>query len=134
MSQKTKTPALRSALGRIKGLGSAKSGTQDWTMMHLTSYALLILAMYPLFGFFIYAVYGGREAAIQWLHSPIAAGGVILFLIAGFHHAAHGLQVVIDDYVHCPCAKTAMLFVIKFGAAACAIVGIVATLKITLGV
>jgi succinate dehydrogenase hydrophobic anchor subunit len=45
-----------------------------------------------------------------------------------------GLQVVIEDYVHCSCAKSTMLFVIKFGSAAFAILGVLATLKIALGV
>jgi len=102
--------------------------------MRVTSVALLFLALYPVLGFFIYAVYGGRQGALEWLRSPFAATGVILFLIAGFHHAAHGLQTVIEDYVHCSCAKTALLFAIKFGATAFSILGIIATLKITLGV
>lgn len=133
MKQKN-APALRSMLGRVRALGSARSGTHEWYMMKLTSAALLVLALYPLFGFFIYAVYGGREGALEWVRCPFSATGIILFLIAGFHHAAHGLQVVIEDYVHCPCAKNALLFAVKFGAVACAILGILATLKISLGV
>jgi succinate dehydrogenase membrane anchor subunit len=35
-----------------------------------------------------------------WLKTPFAAGGMILLLIALFHHTALGLQVVIEDYVH----------------------------------
>jgi succinate dehydrogenase / fumarate reductase membrane anchor subunit len=131
---KKKTPSFRSQLGRVRALGSAKSGTHHWYMMRVTSVALFVLAMYPVFGFFIYAVYGGRTGALEWLHSPFAATGVILFLIAGFHHAANGLQIVIEDYIQCACAKTISLLVIKLGAFAFVILGILATLKITLGV
>ena len=102
--------------------------------MRVTSVALFLLALYPIFGFFVYAVYGGRTGALEWLRSPFAATGVILFLIIGFHHTAHGLQTVIEDYVHCSCVKTSLLLAVKFGAAAFAILGILATLKITLGV
>lgn len=42
----------------------------------------------------------GYTAFVSWLRTPFAAGGVILLLIALFHHAALGLQVVIEDYVH----------------------------------
>ena len=129
-----KSPGFRSTLGRIRGLGSAQAGSHHWYLMRVTSVALLLLTLYPIFGFFIYAVYGGRAGALEWLHSPIAATGVILFLIVGFHHAANGLQVVIEDYIHCSCAKPALLFIIKFLAAACAILGVLATLKIALGV
>ena len=129
-----KQPGFRTTLGRIRGLGAAQSGSHHWYLMRVTSVMLLLLALYPVFGFFIYAVYGGRAGALEWLRSPLAATGVILFLIAGFHHAANGLQVVIEDYIHCSCAKPVLLFVIKFLAAACAILGILATLKIALGV
>ena len=37
---------------------------------------------------------------IAWLRTPFVAGGMILLLIALFHHTALGLQVVIEDYVH----------------------------------
>jgi succinate dehydrogenase / fumarate reductase membrane anchor subunit len=126
--------SFRSALGRVRALGSAGSGTHHWKMIRLTALALLLLAVYPLVGFFIYAVYGGRAAAIEWLRSPFAATGVILFLIAGFYHAAGGLQTVIEDYVHCACVKSASLFLVAFGCAAFAILGVLATLKIALGV
>jgi succinate dehydrogenase / fumarate reductase membrane anchor subunit len=129
-----KKMSVHAMLSRVRGLGTAKSGTENWYLMRLTSVALFLLALYPIMGFFIYAVYGGYAGAVAWLKSPFAATGVILFLIAGFHHAAGGLQTVIEDYVHCPYAKTASLFIVKFLAAALAILGVLATLKVTLGV
>jgi succinate dehydrogenase / fumarate reductase, membrane anchor subunit len=132
--KKKDSASFRSTLGRVRSLGSAKAGTHHWYLMRITSVALLVLAIYPVFGFFIYAVYGGHAGAVEWLKSPLAATGVILFLIAGFHHAANGLQTVIEDYIHCECAKPVLIFSIKFLAAAFAILGILATLKVTLGV
>jgi succinate dehydrogenase / fumarate reductase, membrane anchor subunit len=126
--------SFRSTLGRVRALGSAKAGTHHWYLMRLTAVALAVLAVYPILGFFIYAVYGGYDGAIGWLKSPLAATGVILFLIAGFHHAANGLQTVIEDYIHCECAKPVLIYGIKFVAAAFAIFGIIATLKVVLGV
>jgi succinate dehydrogenase / fumarate reductase, membrane anchor subunit len=131
---KKNIPSFRSTLGRVRSLGSAKAGTHHWYMMRMTSLALLLLAVYPILGFFVYAVFGGYSGAIDWLKSPIAATGVILFLIASFHHAANGIQTVIEDYIHCECVKTASILTVKFLAAAFAILGIIATLKITLGV
>lgn len=127
-------PGFRTNLARVRALGSAKSGTHEWYLIRVTSVVLALLTLYPLFGFFIYAVYGGRAGALAWLHSPIAATGIILFLIAGFHHGASGMQTVIEDYIHCAMMKTVGLLVVKFIAAAFAILGILATLKIALGV
>jgi len=132
--KKKKQNSFRTTLGKVRAMGSAKSGTHHWMLMRLTSVALLFLILYPIMGFFLYAVYGGREGALQWLHSPVAATGVVLFLIVGFHHAANGLQVVIEDYVHCNCAKSISLFLVKSIAASCAILGVLATLKIFFGV
>jgi succinate dehydrogenase / fumarate reductase membrane anchor subunit len=129
-----KIPSFRSPLNRVRGYGSAKAGTHHWYMQRVTAVGLVLLALYPIIGFFIYAVYGGRAGALEWLQSPFAAAGVILFLIAGFYHAALGMQVVIEDYIHGHIAKTVSIYTVKFGAAAFAILGIIATLKITLGV
>ncbi len=129
-----KSISFQTTLGRVRALGSAKSGTHEWYLMRLTSVALLLLTIYPIFGFFIYAVYGGRAGAIEWLRTPIATTGVILFLGVGFHHGAAGLQTVIEDYFHCACVKNTLLFIVKFAAAIFAILGILTTLKIALGV
>jgi len=133
MTKKNVT-TFRSTLGRVRGLGSAKSGTHEWYMMRLTALAIVLLASCPVFGLFAYAAHDGREGALHWLKSPFAATGIILFLIVGFHHAAAGLQVIIEDYVHCKCAKSAALFFVKSFFALFAVLGIVATLKIALGV
>ncbi|MBV8548015.1 MAG: succinate dehydrogenase, hydrophobic membrane anchor protein [Alphaproteobacteria bacterium] len=125
--------SLRSPLGRVRGLGSAHAGTEHWIGQRLTSLALIPLSLYPVVTFFLAANHGGYGALRDWLHSPISATAVILFLLVGFHHAANGLQVVIEDYVHCECAKSATLFVIKFGSLALALAGTLATLKIMLG-
>jgi succinate dehydrogenase / fumarate reductase, membrane anchor subunit len=37
---------------------------------------------------------------IAWLRTPFVTGGSILLLIALFHQAALGLQVMIEDYIH----------------------------------
>lgn len=124
---------LRSPLGRVRGLGSAHNGTEHWIGLRLTSVALIPLALYPVVTFFLAANEGGYSALREWLHSPVSAAAVILFLIVGFHHTTSGLQVMIEDYLHCECVKNAMLFVVKFVSLALALLGTLATLKIMLG-
>ncbi len=117
MSSKAKT--LRSDLGRVKGLGSAREGTAHWWAMRLTSLALI-----PLTVWFVMSVIG-LVSADQidmriWLKEPLNA--VMLFLFIGFsmHHSAHGLQEVVEDYVHAPWAKTSILIANKLAHVAAA--------------
>lgn len=66
---------------------------------------------------------------IAWLRSPFAAGGMILLLIALFHHAALGLRVVIEDYVHSR-ARFAAVNAIRLCCYGFAVVGIIAVVRV----
>ena len=126
--------SLKTPLARARGLGSAKSGTAHWWALRLTSLALVFLAIYP-FGILLTVAANGSYAdVVDWLRSPYVAGAVILFIAVGFHHAANGLQVVLEDYLHCECSRTLSVIAVKFVAIALTVVGSLATLKIMLGV
>ncbi len=56
-----------------------------------------------------------------------------LLIAVGFHHAANGLQVVIEDYVHREFCKMGSIVAIKFLAVVMAALGIFAVVKIALG-
>ena len=103
---------MRSSLGRVLGLGSAKEGVEHWWRQRTT--ALLLV---PLTLWFVIAVIGhvgaDRTAMVVWMHNPPAAVVAILLIAATFYHAALGLQVVIEDYVHGEAAKLATLLVMR---------------------
>ena len=90
--------SLRSPLGRVRGMGSAKGGTQHWWMQRVTSIALLPLSIWLIFSL---AGLAGAEYAVvlEWIGNTFNAVLLLAFLTAAFHHAAAGLQVVIEDYV-----------------------------------
>ena len=128
-----KEKSFRSPLGTARGLGAAKAGTHHWWMQRVTAVAIAILFFYLAGCFFQYVVFGGYEQARNWLRSPLTATAVVLFLAAGFHHAAAGLQVIIEDYIHCECLKTIKIIGTKFLAAAFAVLGILCIAKILFG-
>jgi len=120
---------LRSPLGRVMGLGSAKEGVAHWWAQRLTAVALI-----PLLLWFVIELIGltgaPRSAVIAWLHSPFAAIATVLMLMAVFYHMALGMQVVIEDYVHTEWSKITLLVLNKFVAFALAAAGIFAVLRI----
>ncbi len=120
--------SFRSPLGRAIGLGSAKRGTRHWLAQRVTAVALVPLTLWFV-GSIIAHAGSDYPAFIAWLRTPLAAGGMILLLISLFHHAALGLRVVIEDYVHSG-ARFAAVIAIQLCSYGLAIVGIMAVLRI----
>ena len=61
--------SLRSDLGRVKGLGSAKEGVQHWRLQRLTALALLPLTLW--FVMSLLCVFQGSHAeVVQWIGQP----------------------------------------------------------------
>jgi succinate dehydrogenase / fumarate reductase membrane anchor subunit len=129
-----KEQSLRSPLGKVRGLGSAKSGTHHWIVQRVTALALIPLSLYVLISFFNHAVSGGYSGAVYWLQSPLSATFTILFLLAGLRHGTIGLQVVIEDYIHSEWVKFVAIFIVNFSALTLAILGTLSTAKIFFGV
>lgn len=124
--------SLRSDLGRIRGLGSAKEGTSHWWMQRLTAIALVPLSLW-----FVYSattLVGIDQAGFKiWLGSPGNLLMFILFIGGLFYHMQLGLQVVIEDYVHGEKAKVTSLVANLFIAVFFGASSIVAVLKVAFG-
>jgi succinate dehydrogenase membrane anchor subunit len=123
---------MRSPLSRAIGLGSAKEGVEHWWRQRTT--ALLLV---PLTLWFVVSVIGlvgaDRQALAAWLHNPMWAVLMVLLIVATFYHAALGLQVVIEDYVHREGLKLATLIVMRLLCILFVLRGVLAVLKLALG-
>jgi succinate dehydrogenase / fumarate reductase membrane anchor subunit len=90
---------LSTPLGRVRGLGSARSGTGEFWRQRLTA-----VAGVPLTIAFVVIVVGllGRNhaAVVQILGSPFVAVVMLLFIVTICIHMRIGMQVIIEDYVH----------------------------------
>ena len=118
--------SLRTPLARVRHLGSAKDGTGHWWAQRLTALALIPLTIW--FVASLVSLAGADHAAMAaWMGNPVSAGLMILLVIATFYHAALGLQVVIEDYVHGEGAKMAALIVVK---GLCVVLGLTAVLAV----
>lgn len=91
--------SLKTPLGRVRGLGSAKSGTQHFWLQRLTGVAMVPLTIVFVFTV-IYLARASQATAIATLGSPLIAIFLYLFIVAGVIHMRAGMQVIIEDYVH----------------------------------
>jgi succinate dehydrogenase / fumarate reductase membrane anchor subunit len=74
-----------------------------------------------------------HAAFVAWFRSPIPAVLMIVLIGATFWHAALGLQVVVEDYVHGEGTKLATLVILKLACLVLAVAGIFAVLRMALG-
>jgi succinate dehydrogenase / fumarate reductase membrane anchor subunit len=124
--------ALRSTLGRVRGLGSAKEGVNHWWAQRTTAVALVPLALWFVAG--VIALIGADYAtAARWFKSPVNATLMVLLIVATFYHAALGLQVVLEDYVHHEGRKIASIMIVKGLAALLGLLAAIAILKLAFG-
>jgi succinate dehydrogenase / fumarate reductase membrane anchor subunit len=123
---------LRSELGRVRGLGSAKEGVNHWWRQRLTSLALIPLSLWFV-GSLVSLTDTDHATAVAWLGSPVTLGLMVLFLGATFYHAALGLQVVIEDYVGNHGCRTALIILTHFACFALMAAAVISLLVIAFG-
>jgi succinate dehydrogenase / fumarate reductase membrane anchor subunit len=122
----------RTALGRARGLGSAKTGVGHFIGQRVSAVALLLLALWGAWSAVTVAS-GGYDGAKVWLESPVNAAMLILTVVAGFYHVRMGMGVVIEDYIHKPTSKAALLILNTFVCLGAGALSSICILKIAFG-
>ena len=120
---------FRPALAKVRGLGSAKTGTSHWWMQRVTAAALVPLSLW-LVVFIDNLSTLSHPEMIAWLSSPMSMVLLVCWVLVGCYHAALGLQVVIEDYIHTEWMKIFSVWTVKLLFAFFAIAGLVAMVKI----
>ncbi|MFZ1814985.1 MAG: succinate dehydrogenase, hydrophobic membrane anchor protein [Rhizobiaceae bacterium] len=123
---------MRTPLGKVRGLGSAKEGTTHFWHQRLSGLANVPLTLFLVW--LIISLAGADHAqAASLLSSPLVAIGTILTVLSMTIHMRLGMQVVIEDYVHAEGTKFLLLMLNTFFTFAIAVTGIFAILKLAFG-
>jgi succinate dehydrogenase membrane anchor subunit len=123
--------AFRTPLAKARGLGSAKAGFHHWWLQRVTAVALIPLTLW--FGFGIAALPGsGYSDVVAWIGAPLNTLLLMSLIIATCYHAALGLQVVVEDYVHTEWVKIAMIVSMNLFFLFLSLAALYATLRIVL--
>ncbi|MCQ2002985.1 succinate dehydrogenase, hydrophobic membrane anchor protein [Rhizobium sp. NRK18] len=120
---------MRTPLGKVRGLGSAKDGTEHFWRQRLTAVANVPLLLF--FIFFLIAYNGADYATVVGaLANPVVAVVMALVIISGIIHMKLGMQVIIEDYIHGEKLKLALLMLNTFFAVLIGALCLFAILKI----
>jgi succinate dehydrogenase / fumarate reductase membrane anchor subunit len=123
---------FRTALGRARGLGSAKHGVGHFIGQRVSAVALVLLTLWGVASALSVAA-GGYDGARSWLGSPVNAALLGLLIIVGVYHAGLGMRTIIEDYIERPVTKAALLILNAFVGWGAAALGVVSILKVTFG-
>ncbi|HEY2779945.1 MAG TPA: succinate dehydrogenase, hydrophobic membrane anchor protein [Steroidobacteraceae bacterium] len=105
--------SLRSPLGRVLGLGSAREGTAHWWGQRVTAVALLPLTLWFLVS--LLTLPGlDYETVRTWLSVPVTGFLAVLLVAVLTYHSYLGTMVIVEDYVTSSGMKVFTLLLLRF--------------------
>ena len=112
---------MRTPLGMVRGLGSAKTGTEHWWLQRVTAIANIPLVIF-LIVFILWHLGANRAALMASVKHPLIAIALAMSFLSILWHMRLGMQVIIEDYVHgrwrIVCLLGNVFFTIALGIAA----------------
>ena len=120
----------RTPLAKVRGLGSAKEGTDHFWKQRVTGVANLILVCWM---FVVLAKIAGADyqTVKSTLARPQNAIAIALLMMSASMHMRLGMQVIIEDYVHGEGRKILLLMLNTFFVVAVAAICIFSLLKLS---
>jgi succinate dehydrogenase / fumarate reductase, membrane anchor subunit len=121
---------MSTPLARVRGLGSARSGTEHFWLQRMTAVANVPL-MIAFVIILIALLRRNHAAVVQILGSPLVAVVLLLCIASVTVHMRIGMQVIIEDYVEDQGTKLVLLMANTFFAVAVALASVFALLMLS---
>ncbi|MVA96523.1 succinate dehydrogenase, hydrophobic membrane anchor protein [Nitratireductor sp. CAU 1489] len=123
---------MRTPLAKVRGLGSAKDGTDTFWRQRLTAIANIPLLLFFV-GLLIALNGAGYDEVRATLGNPFVSLVLVLVLVSGLVHMRIGMKEIIEDYIHDEGIKIALVVLNTFFAFAIGVACVFALLKIAFG-
>ncbi|MHB8478501.1 MAG: succinate dehydrogenase, hydrophobic membrane anchor protein [Steroidobacteraceae bacterium] len=124
--------SLRSPLGRVLGLGSAKEGTGHWWAQRVSAVALIPLTLWFMFSLLALPALDYATVTL-WLSYPLSGFLAVLLIAVLSYHSYLGTAEVIEDYVRAAGSKIFSLVLLRFSYVLAGGAGIFAILRVAFG-
>lgn len=123
---------MRTPLARVRGLGSAKAGSEHFWLQRVTAVANVFLTAFLVFTVvrLAGADYATARAALT---EPLTAILMLLLVLSGMYHMRLGMQVIIEDYVQSEGLKIVSLMLNTFFAIFIGLACVYAVMKLSFG-
>ena len=122
---------MRTDLGRVRGLGSAKEGTGHFWLQRLTGIANVVLL--TAFVILLIALHDKAYVDVRLAFgNPLVGLIVALVVISGTVHMRLGMQTILEDYIHGP-ARVPLQILNTFFAVIVAGASLFAIVKLSFG-
>jgi succinate dehydrogenase / fumarate reductase membrane anchor subunit len=116
-------------IGRVRGLGSAKSGAHHWWLQRATAAGNILLVSWFVVSLLLLPSLD-YETVVKWIHAPLTAVPLLLLIVNVFWHFRMGIQVSVEDYLHDDGARVAFIILLNFYTVGAAALAVFAVLKI----
>ena len=123
---------MRTPLGKVRGLGSAKDGTDHFWRQRLTAVANVPLILFLIW--LIISLIGATHAqVVSALANPFIAIILLATIVSVCWHMKLGMQIIIEDYVHSEGSKIILVILNSFFCFGLGLAAVFAVLKLGFG-
>jgi succinate dehydrogenase membrane anchor subunit len=124
--------AMRTALKKAEGLGSAKEGTEHFWRIRVTAVASLLL-LPPFVALIIGLLGADYDTVRRMMANPVVAILMLLIVLVNVEHMRIGMKEIIEDYIHTEGRRVVLLMLNTFFAICVGLVCVFAVLKLNFG-